>query len=328
MSTQKSPLTRAQAEAAEWLTRLGNRSITNDTAREFRDWRDDPANDAAYEEAEAFWEASGEHAADPGIMEMTEAALARGELARRPWHRRPAVVWSTVMACLAVAGVGIAFGVAMPHSYSTGRNDQQVVQLDDGSKVHLNVNSKVEVRFTRGERHIRLARGEAFFEVTHDALRPFIVEADQTRVRAVGTKFDVRDRGSDVQVTLLEGQVRVQQDAQPSGWTLAPNERLVLPDSGAVRKAPVDATQTVSWTTGRLAFKDTPLADAVAEVNRYSKTRVVLEGDDLSHRLLDGYFDVGDTQSFVKGVSLVLDLQATGPVDGVITLRERRPAGV
>src|SRR6185312_7309211 len=142
MSTQKSPLTRAQAEAAEWLTRLGNRSITTDTVREFRDWRDDPANDAAYEAAEAFWEASGENAADPRIMEMTEAALARGELARKPWRRRPTFVWSMVMACLAVAGVGIAFGVAMPHGYSTGRSDQQVVQLDDGSKVHLNVNSK------------------------------------------------------------------------------------------------------------------------------------------------------------------------------------------
>jgi transmembrane sensor len=327
MSTQKTPQSRAQVEAAEWLARLGARSISTDTVRAFRDWRDDPANDAAYEEAEAFWEASGEHAADPGLVAMTAEALARGQPAHRHWYRRQAYLWSTAAASIAIAGLAVAFAVTAPRSYATGRNDQQVVQLDDGTKVHLNVDSKVEVRFSKGARHIRLARGEAFFEVTHDALRPFIVEADQTRVRAIGTKFDVRDRGRDVQVTLLEGQVRVQQDAQPASWTLSPNERLVVPDRGAVKKAPIDAVQTVSWTTGRLTFKETSLGDAVAEVNRYSKTRIVLEGDDLSHRLLDGYFDVGDTASFVRGVSLALDLQATGPTDGVITLRERGPAG-
>jgi transmembrane sensor len=327
MSTQKSPPSRAQDEAAEWLARLGNQRINTDTVYEFRDWRDDPANDAAYEEAEAFWEESGRHAADTEIMRMTETAFARGRPAPRAWFRSRALVWSAAVASLAVVSAGVFTVVTAPPTYTTGPSEQRVVQLDDGSKVHLNVNSRVRVRFKPGERRLELARGEAFFEVAHDAKRPFIVVADGTQVRALGTKFDVRDRGSAVLVTLVEGRVSVRKDERPTSWTLTPNERLVVPDMGEARQTPVDAAQSVSWTTGRLSFKDTPLAEAVAEVNRYGKMRIVLDGDALQHRQLDGYFDVGDTQSFVKGVSLEFDLQATGPVDGVITLRERSVAG-
>ena len=85
MSDPRPQRTRAQEEAAEWLARLGNYPISTQTVREFRDWRDDPANDAAYEEAEAFWEASGEQAADPEIMRMTQEALARRRRGWRDW---------------------------------------------------------------------------------------------------------------------------------------------------------------------------------------------------------------------------------------------------
>ena len=78
MSDPRPQRTRAQEEAAEWLARLGSQPISTKTVREFRDWRDDPANDAAYEEAEAFRDASGAQAADPEIMRMTQEALDRG----------------------------------------------------------------------------------------------------------------------------------------------------------------------------------------------------------------------------------------------------------
>ena len=327
MSTQKSPPTREQREAAAWLARLGNHSITTDTVREFRAWRDNPANDAAYQEAEAFWEASGRLAADPEIMRLTAAALDRPRGGRWARLARPRVRWSLAIAGLAVAGVTLALVATLTPSYATGPTERRIVQLEDGSRLHLNVDSRVRVRFSKGERRVTLTRGEAFFDVAHDAGRPFLVEADGTRVRAVGTKFDVRDHGDFVQVTLLEGRVRVQPAHRPDAWTLAPNQGLVVPDRGQARQAAVDAAQTTSWTTGRLNFRETPLAEAVAEVDRYGKEKVVVEGEDLRRRLVSGYFDVGDTPSFVKGVSLLFDLQATGPTDGVITLRERAPAG-
>jgi transmembrane sensor len=323
MKSPPSQATQAQAEAAEWLARLGNHSISTETVRAFREWRDDPANDAAYQEAEAFWEASGRQAADPQILRMTEQALARGRRRRRWLAGAAQVRWA-----LAAAGVLILLAAGAQvvawrfPTYATGAGEQRIVRLADGSRVHLNVESRVKVRFFGGTRRLVLDRGEAFFEVAHDATRPFVVQADGARVRALGTKFDVRDQGDRVQVTLLEGRVQVRRDG-PQAWTLVPNQTLVVSDRGVTRPAATDAARTTSWTTGRLAFRETPLAEAVAEVNRYGKSRIVLEGEALPSRLVNGYFDVGDTDAFVRGVSVLFDLQATHAGDGVITLRER-----
>lgn len=327
MSDPRPQRTRAQEEAAEWLARLGNYPISTQTVREFRDWRDDPANDAAYEEAEAFWEASGEQAADPEIMRMTQEALARRRRGWRDWLRLPSIRISLVTAALLVAGLSVILSTRMFPSYATGPGELRVVRLEDGSRVHLNVDSEVRVRFSEGERRLTLAKGEAFFDVAHDATRPFIVAADGASVRALGTKFDVRRQDHGVQVTLLEGRVRVQQAGMAQAWTLDPNQKLVLSARGVVSPVAADAARSTSWTTGRLSFRETPLAEAIAEVNRYGKERIVLQGDDLPARLVSGYFDVGDTEAFVKGVAMLFDLDATPARGGVITLRSRPAAG-
>jgi len=327
MSDPLSQRTRAQEEAAEWLARLGSYPISTQTVREFRDWRDDPANDAAYEEAEAFWEASGQLAADPEIMRMTEQALRRRRRSWRAWLALPAFRFGLVAASLLVVGLAVLISSRMFPTYATGAGELRVVRLDDGSRIHLNVDSQVRVRFTGDERRLTLTRGEGFFDVAHDAGRPFIVRANGATVRALGTKFDVRSQAGAVLVTLVEGRVRVQQDRRPEAWTLLPNQKLAVSEKGPIRQVTADAARSTSWTTGRLSFRETPLAEAVAEVNRYGKDRVVLQGDDLRRRLVSGYFDVGDTESFVNGVSLLFDLQASPAKDGVITLRERPATG-
>jgi len=319
--------TRAQEEAAEWLARLGDYPISTQTVREFRDWRDDPANDAAYEEAEAFWDANGQVAADPEIMRMTEEALRRRRRSWRDWLRLPSVRVTLIAATLLVAGLGVILASRMFPTYSTAPGELRVVRLEDGSRIHLNVDSQVRVRFTRGERRLTLAKGEAYFDVAHDAARPFIVHADGASVRALGTKFDVRRQGGAIQVTLVEGRVRVQQSGAPRAWTLAPNQKLLLTASRAAQPVAADAAQSTSWTTGRLTFHETPLAEAVAEVNRYGKDRVALGDEDLRSRRVTGFFDVGDTEAFVKGVAMILDLDASPVRDGVITLRSRPAPG-
>lgn len=326
MSKPLSPRTRAQEEAAEWLARLGAYPVSTQTVRDFRDWRDDPANDAAYEEAEAFWEASGQLASDPEILRMTEAALRRR---RRPWGdalKLPAVRITLALASLLLIGLAALLASQMFPAYATGPGELRMVRLDDGSRVHLNVDSVVRVRFTGAERRLTLTRGEAFFDVAHDAARPFVVHADGARVRALGTRFDVRRQDGAVQVTLVEGRVRVDQDGRPEAWTLTPNQTLRVTRTSATRPTAADAARSTSWTTGRLAFRDTPLAEAAAEVNRYGRDRIVLQGAGLPERRVSGYFDVGDTEAFVKGVALLFDLEASPPRDGVIVLRPR-PAG-
>ncbi|MDB5459911.1 MAG: anti-FecI sigma factor, FecR, partial [Caulobacteraceae bacterium] len=97
--------------------------------------------------------------------------------------------------------------------------------------------------------------------------------------------------------------------------------QLTVTRSGGAQRAAADAARTTSWTSGRLIFHQTPLATAVAEVNRYGDRKVELDDNALSGRLVNGIFDVGDTDAFVEGVSALFDLQATTGPDGSIRLR-------
>jgi transmembrane sensor len=90
---------------------------------------------------------------------------------------------------------------------------------------------------------------------------------------------------------------------------------------------PADAVEASSWTTGHLTFRGVPLRDAVAEVNRYSPRKIVLEdADRFANEPVSGVFDVGDTGAFVTAVTTVFDLQAKAPGEGVIRLAPRQPS--
>lgn len=321
MNDPRSGQTRAQEEAAEWLAKLGAMPISTRTVRDFRDWRDDPANDAAYQEAEAFWEASGEQAADPEIMKMTDAALSRRpRRGLRPWLRGPRLAWTLTLAGLAGAGGTLLIVQQITPAYATRDIEQKVVRLDDGSRVHLNVDSRVQIDFRGAQRRVTLTRGEAFFDVAHDPTRPFVVQAGDTRVQALGTKFDVRRDGGDVQVTLLQGSVQVAADTGQPAVILAPNQQLVVARGGTIQRAAADAARTTSWTTGRLMFRRTPLAAAVAEVNRYAERKIELTDPGLGARPVSGFFDVGDSEAFAKGVAVLFDLKMSAAPKGPIRL--------
>jgi transmembrane sensor len=316
---------RQRTEAASWFARLGNRRVTTQALDEFEAWRENPANDAAYLEVKAFWEESGRHANSPNVLRMTDEALMRSAHQTR---RRPARLWAwgSLTACAGLVAATVATLAIIFPAYSTGPTEQRVLLLQDGSRIHLNVGSKVRVAFSAGTRRLFLSKGEAFFEVAHDARRPFIVDAGRAGVRAIGTKFDVRRDQDRVQVTLAEGIVRVDRSQGQGSWTLVPNQQLTLREDRVATPAAADAARATSWTSGRLIFSQTPLSEAVAEVNRYGRHKVELESADLSGRLVNGVFNTGDTDDFVKGISVLFDLQSSVDADGTVHLRAR-PAG-
>src|SRR5258708_26781097 len=191
MTDPRAHPTREQDEAAEWFARLGKRSATTQGLSDFGDWLDNPANEAAYEEVERFWETSGKHAGDPAVLRMTEAALARRHGVRLPpWLRGPPLAWTSALAGLAAASLAVYAANEISPTYSTKSTAQRAVLLSAGARGHLNVDSKVRVAFGRAERRLPLSRGDAFFGAAHDGARPFIVEADGAALRAVGAKSD------------------------------------------------------------------------------------------------------------------------------------------
>lgn len=325
MGTLRGDDRRTLEEAAAWFTRLKQDSVSEGVIDDFLAWRRDPANDAAYAEVEARWRQADRVSNDPELVRMTEAALRRPKawdaLKRR--LARNLLPLSLVAATLAGALVLLVVQLR-PQAYETDVGAQEIVRLSDGSVLRLNTASRVEVRFARRERRLVLQRGEAFFEVAHDAARPFIVVAGDTEVRALGTKFDVRRFGDATQVTLAEGRVEVARPGRRESWTLAPNQKITLNGAPPAPQA-ADAAAATSWTTGRLRFQGTPLADAVAEVNRYTHAKITLDAGSVGAERVSGVFDTGDTKAFVSAVTQLFGLTATTTPEG-IHLRPREPS--
>lgn len=326
MSNEAADVVRAQSEAAAWFARLSQPSVTTDVLREWRDWKRNETNAEAYAKVEAAWVATGALSRRHAIQaETAEILRHRPALTPTQATSKRYGLPGAIVASLIAVGATVAWLNFKPQpSYSTRIGEQRLVVLDDGSKVRLNTDTELQVRYRKAERRLILARGEAFFEAAHDATRPFIVEADGTSVHAIGTKFDVRRDGAAVRVTLLEGRVKVADRQTASSATLTPNEQLVVANGRVSAPHPADASEAAAWTSGRLTFRSVALNDAIAEVNRYAVHKVVLDGPpELGRQPITGVFDTGDTKTFANSIGLLLDLSAKADPDGGLRLAPR-----
>lgn len=306
-------------QAAAWHQKLKSRPADEAVRADFERWRAVPENGAAYASVARTWQAAGALAgASHPAHERRLSELLDEARRQRPFWRRtgPALAAASAVLSLALAAVvwftgltpGFGPETSAPEArtvYMTAVGERSTLTLDDGSQVALNTNSRLSVDFAEQVRRVILEDGQALFEVAHDASRPFVVQAGRHQVVALGTAFDVRVNAESVQVTLIDGSVRVEDSAtagaQPT--RLDPGEQFVAggPQQGEVHQARVE--QVTSWRDGRLIFSDEPLHRAVAEVNRYSKRRIVLADEALAELRISGVFRTGRPDSFVDAVT-------------------------
>jgi transmembrane sensor len=152
--------------------------------------------------------------ASPGRMNSADASAgAKSDRMRSNWGgwfsnwRRPAIAAS--IAALTILAGTLSFLELSAPVYATALGEQRSIQFEDGSTVELNSRSKIRVKYSKQERDVELIEGQALFHVAHDTDRPFIVAVGATRVRAVGTQFDVYKKSAGTVVTVVEGRVAV-----------------------------------------------------------------------------------------------------------------------
>lgn len=310
------------AEASRWFTVVTNPSISVQDLHRFRDWRADPDNAAAFEKVERMWGRTQLLSDRTLIKDATADVLARYpvRLPKTEFKLRPLITATAVTIALATTSALAVFQPWWP-TYSTSVGAQRLEQLADGSRVRLNTDTRLQVRFTEGARHIRLLKGEAYFEVAHDTARPFVVEADDARVRAIGTKFAVHRDADQVAVTLLQGRVEVRETTLATATTLAPGQSLTVTSRGMSRPRSVDTADVTDWTTGQLNFSGVPLRAAVAEMNRYTSRKIVLDPSvQVDGELVSGRFEAGDTANFLAALDAVYGLKVTRTTNREIRL--------
>jgi transmembrane sensor len=186
------------------------------------------------------------------------------------------------------------------------------VQLADGSGVTLQKGSRVSVEYRLLRRQVRLESGEALFQVAKDSHRPFIVEAGDVRVRAVGTAFDV-DRRSDstVDVVVTKGTVDVWRQSQSSDppLRLIAGNRVHVTPGGIYTYAPSEPqlADAPRRNGAVIELNGLTLGEAAAEFNRYNRQIVVISDPRIAAQPVVGRFQASDPGGFVAAAAAMLD---------------------
>jgi len=310
-------------EATTWFARMRSDHVDAEDRARFSRWLAADADHAlAYAEHQALWDDLEIVATSEAVLRMREEAVGR---VRRPSWRQLAAIAASVI----VVGLAALWAVPRltgPELYRTGVGERSTITLADGSVVELNTDTVLEVRYTEDRRGLRLVRGQALFEVAHNPDRPFVVEARDQRVTALGTAFDVRVAGRETRVTLIEGTVAVERrvaDAVEHRRLTAGEALVAAPREPSVVET-ADLREATSWRTGQIIFHDDPLGEVVEEVNRYSTRKVVFGDPQLSDLRVSGAIRTGSVDRFVA--ALEVGFPVTGELDearNVIVLHPR-----
>lgn len=216
--------------------------------------------------------------------------------------RRGLIVGGALAAGFALGGVLLWRGQPVIHETALG--ERRTVDLPDGSRVTLNTATRLAARFDGDRRAVVLEAGEALFEVAHRDGAPFDVLSQDSRIRVTGTRFNVYRHAAFTQVDLLEGGVTAG-PAKGAGAAvhLRPGQAVRL--SAAGQPGPIFVAQAGridDWNHGRISFDGASLGEAVAEMNRYSRTPLRVLNPSLNRLPIDGVFEAGDTAAFAQAV--------------------------
>ena len=306
-------------QAAAWVVRL-NAEPSEVDLQKFALWQaQDPQHVRAYEEAALAWAAVGEHSASPKLLAMRRGALDRTARYSRRWHRRAVAAG---LAALVVIPLGIVYLSALrappEQQFETGRGEQRVIMLADGSRMSLDAMTRVKVVYSHDARRVTLAAGRANFEVARDVARPMNVRAGPRTVTALGTVFTVEREQHEVVVTLVEGRVAVTSENEARALIeMQPRQQLRMTDGGeVVLREGLDPVLALAWREGKLIFDNEPLADVVATMNNYVTTPIVAEGRARELRV-SGVFKAGDTPAFVEAMESLFPVVASRHPDAI-----------
>jgi transmembrane sensor len=284
------------------------------------EWRSSSqANEEHYRQLVRVWEAT-EGAADrnpvgaPPAARMIAAQAAR----RRVVSQIPRFAVAAVLT-LALVGAGwVSLRWLDRPVMTVAAAGDQTVTLPDGSFVRLADGSRLEYRTRAGERLVELT-GRAFFAVASDSSRPFHVRAGDARVTVLGTRFDVMPRGDSVRVAVTEGLVALaRHDAMrrlPAGTVGIAHQRGVSIDSS------LSAIAAIDWPRSFFLFQDTPVTDAIGEINARMGRRVIVADSGIADRMVTAQFADEPFEDIMSTICVIVNAQCTD-VDGAVRMSQ------
>lgn len=299
---------RIRAEAAVWLARLHGPSRTTALEEGLKRWlAEDPLHALEFELATDVWEESAHH--------PDAAPLGGPHVVRHATLPRFVVPLLSSLAATLLIGVSLFFLLRDPASFSTAVGEQKTIILADGSRITLNTNTQISVRYRDHVRVVTLKHGEAYFDIVHNPNRLFIVRAGTRKILDLGTRFVVSRVGNlpnSLAVTVIEGQVAVAPIDTSKLAHLQPAPQVRIVSAGQLLGFHADALPTIrtvsvaeatAWLNGQLIFDGTPLREAAAQFNRYNALKIRIASSEIAEIRVGGVFRIGDSASFAKAVA-------------------------
>ncbi|HEV2562238.1 MAG TPA: FecR domain-containing protein [Rhizomicrobium sp.] len=296
------------AQAASWIERSDREDWDDAGKAALNTWLEEsPAHRIAYWRLNGAWGHTDLLGAlrPPAREQFAQSGRLSGNFFRM----------AAALAVIVVLGAGVAFFLSAPEDrvYSTSVGGHESIAFTDGSRIELNTNTRLRARMTTQERVVWLEKGEAYFQVKHDTVHPFIVIAGGHRVTDLGTKFLVRSDSGRLQVAVVQGRVWVDaadkqtpaQSAMLSAGDVATATANTMSVAKGVQRA---LSNELSWRRGVLIFKHTTLAAAAAEFNRYNQTKLTIADPAAEQLTIDGTFPTGDVHAFTDAVQTVFRL--------------------
>lgn len=313
MSAQSSQYSqRCFEQAVAWFVALQSEDCDAAKRSMFQHWLAKHASHAAaYAEAEKLW-ANLEPLKTGHVPDLSAARKAGVQ----PRAGRASLI--ALLATVLATGWWLDYRVE-PVSYATAIGRRQAITLADGSTIQLNARSRLSVKLSWCRREIALLEGDALFDVTHQPLRPFTVQAKGLQIRDIGTRFTVRQRAERVRVSVLEGEVALKPDHAWLGQSLVAGHSRELDQNGHLQAIEnSDTAQETDWFAGRLVFEHAPMAEIVEELERHHAIRFVIADPSLGKKTLSGSFDITDLQPFLRAVETMLPVRVIRQKDRIV----------
>ena len=336
---------RLQSEAASWIAQLDS-GVFNDADRlALREWASrSPRHAYELHQFVDSWLEIDEILNESAPCD--EAAVSFAGVMGSFISTRPVAFAASVVCffCAVFSSVYVAANLDSQHHearFASVIGEQKIVNLPDGSSVHLNTNSMLEIDFNADARIIKLVEGEALFDVKKDRARPFIVVAGDSIVKAIGTTFSVRLNEQDTSVLVAEGVVEVAGISGADGVDIAisrnfrtindsvqvsQGQAAVLDDSRTeVKSIGTDQVEArLAWQEGLLIFNGDTLEYALGEVARYSDVSIVISDPALKQMKIGGVFPTKDVDRILQALSSSFGIEVRQVSEKVYHLQRAR----
>ncbi|NPD16983.1 DUF4880 domain-containing protein [Xinfangfangia sp. D13-10-4-6] len=318
----------ATEEAADWLIRITADPAEKDSAA-FQAWHGDQANARAFARASNAWDIAalvGPDLAAELAEEFDIQAEAAPRPARRPRNsRRWSLLWPGGVALAASLLGAVWLDMVRPDlrrslsaDHTTAPGELLDFALSDGSRALLDGGSALDFVADTVSRQVTVLAGAAWFDVTKDG-RPFTVRLGETEIRALGTRFGVRDCGTCLEVTLEEGSVEVTAPGHPP-VIMQPGQQLRLVPGRPAQILGLESPEALAWREGRYVFYDAPLREVAGVLSRHGAGAVLFTSEALAERRISGSIRLDTAQDELQAMAEAMGFQIL-PLPGGSLLR-------